>query len=155
MAIAGPQTIASTAAATPINLVDIAFSMECQFVVLKYSCYAAELKSYMCEFSCLIGMRTVIPWYDGFILCINRRIRSRDGKSRMAPGTDSPGGVESVGQQPPASGRGGRHRRLDTGQSRLQRRFFGVIERGLHHCAPLALEALKHLICGDFAHQHE
>ena len=62
------------------------------------------------------------------------------------------GAVESVGQQSPASGRGGRHRRLDAGQSRLQRRFFGVIERGLHHCAPLALEALKHLICGGFAH---
>jgi AcrR family transcriptional regulator len=33
--------------------------------------------------------------------------------------------------------------------------FLGVVERRLHHCAALTLEPLKHLISGDFAHQHE
>ena len=50
---------------------------------------------------------------------------------------------------------GGRHRCLHAGQSRLEGRFLGVVERGLHHCAALALETLEHLICGDFAHEHE
>ena len=39
--------------------------------------------------------------------------------------------------------RGGRHRCLHAGQSRLEGRFLGVVERGLHHCAALALETLE------------
>ena len=50
---------------------------------------------------------------------------------------------------------GGRHRCLHAGQSRLEGRFLGVVERGLHHCAALALQTLEHLICGDFTHEHE
>ena len=51
--------------------------------------------------------------------------------------------------------RSGGDRCLSAGQSRLKRRFLGVVERRLHHRAALALEALEHLVRGDLAHQHE
>src|SRR6476646_10307508 len=53
------------------------------------------------------------------------------------------------------SGRRSRHNRLDASQSRLQRCFLGVIERGLQHCTALALEALKDLVSSNLPHQDE
>jgi hypothetical protein len=63
--------------------------------------------------------------------------------------------VPTLGARPPRWLGGGRYRRPNAGQGRLQRRFLGVVKRGLHHCAALALEALKHLVSGDLTHQHE
>src|SRR4029077_15560979 len=93
----------------------------------------------------------------------NPRSRAGRYRCRVAPawisvGRESQSQEEAVkflgrlGQRALRSG--GRQRSLRAGQSRLEGRFLGVVERGLHHCAALALETLEHLICGDFAHEH-
>jgi hypothetical protein len=89
----------------------------------------------------------------------DRGYRCRVVPVRISVGRESQSQEEAVkflgrlGQRALRSG--GRHRCLHAGQSRLEGRFLGVVERGLHHCAALALETLEHLICGDFAHEHE
>src|SRR5215469_7844061 len=45
--------------------------------------------------------------------------------------------------------------RLDAGQRGLQRRFLGMIQRGLQHRSAFALETFEHLVGGDLPQKDE
>ena len=57
-------------------------------------------------------------------------------------------------EQPNSGGRGWHHR-LDTGESRLQRGFLGVVERCLQYGTAFTLQTFEHLVRCNLAHENK